>query len=112
MASSRDYLSFVLDQLSELDGVIAKPMMGEYLLYYQGILVGGVYDDRFLIKPTASAKRLLPNAPMESPYEGASELLLVDEIDDRALLNELLPAVAAELPAKRRPAKRKTDGQA
>ena len=104
MASSREYLDFVLDQLSGLEGVSQKAMMGEYLIYYQGKLVGGIYDDRLLVKPTASAKGMLPDSPLELPYEGAKEMLLVDSVDDRAFLNELLPALWEELPA---PGKRK-----
>ena len=60
MASSKDYLTYVLDQLSGLDGVACKPMMGEYILYYQGKIFGGVYDDRLLVKPTKTAKAMLP----------------------------------------------------
>ena len=106
MASSRQYLEFVLDQLSPLGGVAYKPMMGEYILYYEGKVVGGIYDDRFLVKPTASAKRMMPNAPLEAPYAGAKAMLLVEEIDDRAFLQELFTAMVDELPA---PKKRASD---
>ena len=99
MASSREYLEFVLDQLSSLEGVTHKAMMGEYIIYYQGKIVGGIYDDRFLVKQTPSAKRLMPEAPTELPYEGAKEMLLVEDIDDRDFLCRLLNAMAAELPA-------------
>ena len=102
MASSREYLDFVLDQLSGLEGVSHRAMMGEYLIYYQGKLVGGIYDDRFLVKPTASAKRMLPAAPMELPYEGAKEMLLADCVDDRERLCELVRAVADEVPARKK----------
>ena len=98
MASSKDYLAYILEQLSGLDGIRYRPMMGEYLLYYQGKLVGGIYDDRLLVKPTPSAGKLLPESPFVLPYEGAKEMLLVDEIDDRELLANLLEAVAADLP--------------
>ena len=98
MASDREYLEFVLDQLSSLEGISFKPMMGEYILYYQGRIAGGIYDDRFLVKPTASARRLMPDAPLEKPYEGAKEMLLVDNIDNRAFLNELLTSMLGELP--------------
>ena len=98
MASSRDYLEFVLDQLSGLEGVSHRAMMGEYLIYYQGKLVGGIYDDRLLVKPTASAKGLLPDSPLELPYEGAKEMLLADCVDDREALRTLVAAVAADLP--------------
>ena len=106
MASSREYLDFVLDQLSGLEGVSQKAMMGEYLIYYQGKLVGGIYDDRLLVKPTASAKGMLPDSPLELPYEGAKEMLLVDRIEDRAFLTELISAMLPELPAPKK--KKKT----
>ena len=99
MASDKAYLEYVLDQLSELCGVSYRAMMGEFLLYYQGKIVGGIYDDRLLIKPTEAAKRMLPNAPYEPPYAGAKEMLLVEDIDDRSLLCRLLDATAEELPA-------------
>ena len=104
MASSRDYLDFVLEQLAELDDVSWRAMMGEYLLYYRGKLIGGVYDDRFLVKPTASARAMLPEAAREAPYEGAKEMLLVDRVEDRAFLRDLLEAMYPELP---KPGKRK-----
>ena len=103
MATGKAYLAFVLDQLSGLEGVSCRPMMGEYVIYYQGKVVGGIYDDRFLVKPTASARELMPDAVPELPYPGAKEMLPAD-VDDRELLNRLLPAVAADLPA---PKKRK-----
>ncbi len=99
MASSRAYLDFVLEQLSELDGIASKAMMGEYILYYRGKIVGGIYDDRFLVKPTGSARAMMPDADLELPYEGAKEMLLVDNIDNRAFLRELLEAMYDELPA-------------
>ncbi len=88
----------MLDQLSSLEGISFKPMMGEYILYYQGRIAGGIYDNRFLVKPTASARRLMPDAPLEKPYEGAKEMLLVDNVDNRAFLNELLTSMFGELP--------------
>ena len=97
MSSSKDYLNFVLEQLSDLQGISSRAMMGEYVIYYQGKVVGGIYDDRFLVKPTKSAKKLLPDAPLELPYQGAKEMLLPD-IDNRELLNRLIPAIAEELP--------------
>ncbi len=98
MASSKSYLDFIQDQLSDLDGVTWRAMMGEYILYYRGKIVGGIYDDRLLVKPTASARRLMPDAPHERPYEGAKDMLLVDNIDSREFLKELLDAVFDELP--------------
>ena len=102
MASSREYLEFVLDQLSSPSGVSYKMMMGEYIIYYQGKIVGGIYDDRFLVKITPSAKRMMPDAPLETPYEGAKDMLLVEEIDNRAFLNDLLNAMLDELPAPKK----------
>ena len=98
MASSEGYLEFILDQLSELDGISHRAMMGEYILYHHGKIFGGVYDDRFLVKPTPSAKALLPDARMELPYEGAKEMLLVDNVENRAFLRALVEAMYEELP--------------
>lgn len=97
MASSKDYLQFVLDQLSGMDGIRSRAMMGEYILYYQGKVFGGIYDNRLLVKPTASAKRLLPDAPQEIPYTGAKAMLLVEDIENRSLWERLLPAMFTEL---------------
>ena len=99
MASSKGYLDFILEQLSELDGISWRAMMGEYIIYYHGNVVGGIYDDRFLVKPTKSASELMPYAGMEIPYEGAKEMLLVDNVENRGFLRELLEAMDAELPA-------------
>ena len=98
MSSSKEYLDYLLEQIA-LPEISFRAMMGEYLIYYQGRLIGGIYDNRFLIKPIPAAKRLLPGAPFALPYEGAREMLLVEDTDDRDLLRELLPAVAADLPA-------------
>ena len=102
MASSRAYLEFILDQLSGLEEITYKSMMGEYILYYRGRVIGGIYDDRFLVKPTPSARSLMPEAKTELPYEGAKEMLLVNEVDNRAFLQELLEAMYDELPAPKR----------
>lgn len=104
MPSSKEYLDYILDALSQAESITYRPMMGEYLLYSSGRLFGGVYDDRFLIKPTKSAKAMLPGAQYELPYEGAKEMLLVDNTDDREFLTKLVEAVSAEVPA---PKKRK-----
>lgn len=98
MASSKGYLSYVLEQLSELHDISYKAMMGEYIIYYQGKIIGGVYDDRFLVKPTKSACKLMPNAEYELPYDGAKEMLLVDAIDNRDFLVELFNSMYGELP--------------
>lgn len=102
MASSAEYLDYVLEQLSGLEDVSYKPMMGEYIIYYKGKIIGGIYDDRFLVKPVESAKRLMPDAEFISPYPGARELLAVDIIDDREALRELLHAMYDELPASKK----------
>ena len=98
MASSKEYLDFILEQLSGLEGVSYRAMMGEYILYCQGRILGGIYDDRFLVKPTSSSAALLPDAPRERPYDGAKEMLLVDRVDDRGFLTELVEAMLPELP--------------
>ena len=98
MASGKEYLDFVLGQLSELDGITYRPMMGEYIIYYQGKVIGGIYDDRFLVKPVKAAKTMMPDAPLELPYEGAKEMLLVENIDDKDFLVELLNSMLPELP--------------
>ena len=99
MASSKEYLDFILEQLSELDGITWRAMMGEYIIYYRGKIVGGIYDDRFLVKLTKSARALMPDADTELPYEGAKEMLLVEDVDNRDFLTELLDAMYEELPA-------------
>ncbi len=98
MASSRQYLEFILDQLSPRGDISFRAMMGEYILYCRGKIVGGIYDDRLLVKQTEAAKRLLPDARPERPYEGAKEMLLVDRVDDRDFLSGLVDKIAAELP--------------
>ena len=98
MASKKEYLDFILDQLSELDGISYRAMMGEYILYYGGKIVGGIYDDRFLVKPTESAAAMMPEAARELPYDGAKEMLMVDNVEDRSFLKELLTAIYEELP--------------
>ena len=98
MASSKEYLDFILDQLSELDGIASKPMMGEYIIYLNGKIVGGIYDDRFLVKPTKSAEEMMPDADRELPYEGAKEMLLVTDVEDRTFLAALISAAAGDLP--------------
>ena len=97
MASTKEYLEYVLEQLSEVDGLRYRPMMGEYLIYCRNRLVGGVYDDRLLVKPTKSALALLPDAPREEPYPGGRPMLLVTEMENRGLMRELLRAVAGEV---------------
>lgn len=99
MASSKEYLEFVIEQLSELEDITYKAMMGEYIIYYRGKIVGGIYDDRFLVKTAKSAIKLMPNAEYELPYEGAKEMLLVDDVDNKAFLTDLFNAMYEEIPA-------------
>ncbi|MBQ6138539.1 MAG: TfoX/Sxy family protein [Methanobrevibacter sp.] len=102
MSSSKEYLEYILEQLSDLDDISYRAMMGEYIIYYRGKIVGGIYDDRFLIKPVKVALAMMPDADMELPYEGAKEMLLVDDVDDREFLKELLEAMYEELPAPKK----------
>ena len=104
MASTKDYLEYILDQLSGLDDISYRAMMGEYIIYYRGKVVGGIYDDRFLVKPVRAALAMMPDADLELPYEGAKEMLLMDDVENREFLRELLEAMYDELPA---PKKRK-----
>ena len=99
MASSKEYLDFILEQC---DSLSARAMMGEFVLYYGGKVVGGVYDNRLLVKPTPSAKKLMPNAPMELPYEGAKEMVLVENMEDKDFLKSLFTVIAEELPVPKR----------
>ena len=99
MASSKEYLEFILDQLSGMDEISHRAMMGEYIIYYRGKIIGGIYDDRFLVKPTKSAMALMPDANLELPYEGAKEMLLVDDVENKVFLRELLEVMYPELPA-------------
>ncbi len=106
MASSREYLDFILGQLSGLEEVTYRAMMGEFILYYRGRIVGGIYDDRLLVKPVKAAVSRMPEAPQELPYEGAKPMLLVENVDDRDFLAELFRAMYEELPAPK-PKKRR-----
>ena len=99
MASSKEYLEYILDQLSGLNDISYRAMMGEYIIYYRGKVVGGIYDDRFLVKPVQSAVSMMPDADMELPYEGAKEMLLVDDVENSEFLCDLLEAMYDELPA-------------
>jgi len=107
MASSKEYRNYILDQLSELNDISCRTMMGEYILYYRGKIIGGIYDDRFLVKPTKSAIARMPDADREIPYEGAKEMLLVDNVENREFLKELVETMYGELPA---PKKKKGSG--
>ena len=102
MASSKEYLDFILEQLSELEEITYRQMMGEYILYYRGKVIGGVYDDRFLVKQTKSALAMMPDADLELPYEGAKEMLLVDDVENKDFLKELVDSMYGELPAPKK----------
>ena len=102
MATSKEYLAFILDQLSELDGITVKQMMGEYIIYYHGKIAAILSDDRLLVKPVPSAVRLMPDAKYEPPYDGAKEMLLVENVDDRNFLTMLFNSMYDELPEPRK----------
>ncbi len=106
MASSKEYLDFILEQVSELDNVSYKAMMGEFIIYYKGKIIGGIYDDRLLVKPVQSAINYMPNAVYELPYDGAKEMLLVDEVDNKEFLIGLFDAMYDDLPVPK-PKKKK-----
>ena len=106
MASSKEYLNFILEQLSDLEEITYGSMMGEYIVYYRGKIVGGIYDDRFLVKPVKSAIAYMPNVEYEFPYEGAKEMLLVDDVDNKEYLTGLFNSMYDELPAPK-PKKKK-----
>lgn len=98
MSSNKEYLEFVLEQLSELEEITYRSMMGEFIIYYRGKIVGGIYDDRFLVKAVKSAISYMPSASYELPYEGGKEMLLVDDVDNKEFLTGLLNAMYEELP--------------
>ena len=98
MASTKEYADFILEQLSGLDEITARKMMGEYILYYREKVIGGIYDNRFLVKPTDSARVKMPDASLDLPYDGAKPMLLVDNVENRDFLKELVLAMYKELP--------------
>lgn len=102
MASSKEYLEFILDQLSESDEITYRAMMGEYIIYYRDKIVGGIYDNRLLVKPVKSAISLMPDAKYELPYDGAKEMLFVDDVDNKDFLSKLFYAMYDELPAPKK----------
>lgn len=111
MASSREYLDFILEQLSDLEEISYRAMMGEFIIYYRGKIVGGIYDDRLLVKPIDSAKSLMPTASYELPYptasyelpyEGAKKMLLVNDVDSKNFLTRLFDSMYDELPAPKK----------
>ena len=102
MASRKEYLDFILEQISELEEITYRAMMGEYIIYYSGKIVGGIYDDRLLVKPVKSAISLMPDANYELPYEGAKEMLLVNDVDNKDFLTRLFNAMYNDLPAPKK----------
>lgn len=102
MASSKEYLDFILEQLSLLDDLSFRAMMGEYIIYYRGKVMGGIYDDRFLVKQTKSSLKMMPDADLELPYEGAKEMIMVDDVDNKEFLRDLFEAMFDELPAPKK----------
>lgn len=98
MSTSKDFLTYILDNLSGLDGITYRQMMGEYMIYYHGKIVSYLCDNRMLVKPVPSALRLLPEAPHEPPYEGAKDMILVENVDDRDFLELLFTEMLPELP--------------
>ncbi|WP_423984159.1 TfoX/Sxy family protein [Granulicatella adiacens] len=106
MASSKEYLAYILEQLSELEDIRYRAMMGEYILYYREKVVGGIYDDRFLIKNVTSARERMLDASLERPYDGAKEMLLVENVEDKEFLTGLFKAIYDDLPAPK-PKKKK-----
>ena len=102
MASSKEYLNFILDRLSGVNDVTYRGMMGEYVVYYRDKIIGGIYDDRFLVKSVEAVRRLMPEALSVRPYDGAKEMLLVDDVDSKEFLKELLNGMYDELPAKKK----------
>ena len=98
MASDKEYLEYILDQLSDLDDITFRPMMGEYILYFRGRVFGGIYDNRFLVKPVKAAEKLMPECERELPYEGAKEMLMVEETEDREFLRKLIESMYDQLP--------------
>ena len=98
MATSREYLGFVLEQLSGLEEITYRQMMGEYIIYYRGRIAAYICDDRLLVKPVETAREMMPDAVYEPPYEGAKEMLLVERVDEREFLEALFRAIYVELP--------------
>lgn len=110
MASSKEYLAFILEQLSALDEIAYRAMMGEYIIYYRGKIAGGIYDNRLLVKPVPSAIRYMPTASYALPYAGAKEMLLVEDVDDKDFLTGLFQAKYEELPVPKPKKKKAANG--
>ena len=98
MASTKEYLDFIMGQLSNLEEITYRAMMKEYILYYRGKIIGGIYDDRLLVRPVESAIHYMSKVQYELPYDGAKEMLLVEEVDNRKFLEGLFQVMYDELP--------------
>lgn len=99
MATSKEYKDFILEQLNILDNITYKAMMGEYLLYYNSILFGGIYDNRLLVKIVNSNKKY--NMQEQIPYKSAKPMYLVDDIDNKEKLKEIVIETCKDLPSKK-----------
>lgn len=99
MATSKEYKDFILEQLELLDNISYKAMMGEFLLYYNSVLFGGIYDNRLLVKIVNSNKKY--NMQEQLPYNGAKPMYLVDDVDNKELLKEIVLATCKGLPSKK-----------
>ena len=99
MASSKEYLDFILDQFSELEEMSYRQMMGEYILYYRGKIIGGIYDNRLLLKPVKVVMDQLGQLRLERPYEGAKEMILLEDLEDKSFLARLIRDMYEVLPA-------------
>lgn len=102
MTSSKDYLNYVLEQLSNSEDISYRSMMGEYIIYFKNKIIGGIYDNRLLVKPVPSALSIMPSAKFELPYEGAKEMLLIEDIDNKEFLSKLILTMYDELPTPKR----------
>ncbi len=98
MRTTKDYKEYVLEQLSVLESITCKPMMGEYLLYYDGILFGGLYNNRLLIKKVEENKKYLLKE--EIPYDGAKPMYFIEDVENQELLKEIILETCAHLPKK------------
>ena len=98
MASSKEYLDFILDQFSELEEMSYRQMMGEYILYYRGKIIGGIYDNRLLLKPVKVVMDQLEQTRLERPYEGAKEMILLEDLEDKLFLARLIKEMYEVLP--------------
>ena len=100
MASSKEYLQFILEQLSDEDEITYRKMMGEHIIYYHGKIIGGIYDDRLLIKPINPALEYISEIIYETPYEGAKKMIIIKDVDSKKFLTGLFKVIYDELTKK------------